>query len=416
MNEDQLRENTIQNQEDIQKERRKKRWKRRRSLVRARSSGIGVMVLGSLLLLTALFLLVFPRSTVSALENRTLTPFPKFSFASCFDGEFTSGVVSHYDDTVPYRDSFENLSARFQRMFGLRSGKNEDAGSSKASNEPDASAPSASAGEETPTDGVQTDPTAQTDSVASADAAVQSGEAAPVDAVSPTDAEVPAVPDYSDATGRVALTFDDGPSGSNSEALLEMLAERDVHATFFLCGYRIEEWPAELCKKLGEPGHELAMHGYSHTSFKEMSAGEIQDELSKTKELIQKNAGVTPTLVRPPYGAMNDDSYETLKKAGYPVIIWDVDTEDWRNSDSEDVANTVFEQVQDGSIILMHDMHQSSVDAAALIIDHLKDEGYVFLTVSELAQSMGVTLEPGERYRSIEPPVDESAGDETPEE
>ena len=192
-----------------------------------------------------------------------------------------------------------------------------------------------------------------------------------------------------------------------------MLAERDVKATFFLCGYRIEECPAELCKKLAEPGHELAMHGYSHTSFKEMSSGGIQDELSKTKELIQKNAGVTPTLVRPPYGAMNDDSYEALRQAGYPVIIWDVDTEDWRNSDPEDVANTVFEQVQDGSIILMHDMHQSSVDAAALIIDQLKSEGYVFLTVSELAQSMGVTLAPGERYRSIEPPEDESAAEES---
>ena len=229
----------------------------------------------------------------------------------------------------------------------------------------------------------------------------------------PAEAEVPPLPDYSDATGRVALTFDDGPSGPNSEVLLAMLAERDVKATFFLCGYRIEECPAELCKKLAEPGHELAMHGYSHTSFKEMSSGGIQDELSKTKELIQKNAGVTPTLVRPPYGAMNDDSYEALRQAGYPVIIWDVDTEDWRNSDPEDVANTVFEQVQDGSIILMHDMHQSSVDAAALIIDQLKSEGYVFLTVSELAQSMGVTLAPGERYRSIEPPEDENAAEES---
>ena len=188
-----------------------------------------------------------------------------------------------------------------------------------------------------------------------------------------------------------------------------MLAERDVHVTFFLCGYRIEECPAEMCKKLAEPGHELALHGYSHTNFKEMSADGIVDELSKTTELIRKNAGVTPTLVRPPYGGMNDESYEVLRKAGYPVIIWSVDTEDWRNSDPESIADTVFEEVQDGSIILMHDMHQSSVDAAALIIDHLKEEGYVFLTVSELAQSMGVTLEPGERYRSIEAEEAEAA-------
>ena len=407
MNEDQIRENSGQTQEDIQAERRKKRWQRRRSWTRARSSGVSVLVLGGLLLLTALFLLVFPRSTVSALENRTLTPFPKFSFAGWFDGEFTSGVTDHYDDTVPYRDSFQTMSNRFKRMFGLHPGKNaEDV--SKTPADPEDSATDA----ETPADAAQADPAAQTDPAAPADAAA-SANTAPSGPMVPAEAEVPPLPDYSDATGRVALTFDDGPSGPNSEVLLAMLAERDVKATFFLCGYRIEECPAELCKKLAEPGHELAMHGYSHTSFKEMSSGGIQDELSKTKELIQKNAGVTPTLVRPPYGAMNDDSYEALRQAGYPVIIWDVDTEDWRNSDPEDVANTVFEQVQDGSIILMHDMHQSSVDAAALIIDQLKSEGYVFLTVSELAQSMGVTLAPGERYRSIEPPEDENAAEES---
>ena len=409
MNEDQNRENTMQAREDIQAERRKKRWKRRRSWVRTRSSGVSILMLGGLLLLTSLFLLVFPRSTVSALENRTLTPFPKFSFAGCFDGEFTSGIVSHYDDTVPYRDSFDSMSARLKGLFGLRSGKNADADAVKSPNESEAPASSE------PADDGAAD-AAPADPAAPADAAAQSSTAVPPDAASSPEAETPAVPDYSDATGRVALTFDDGPSGPNSEALLAMLAERDVKATFFLCGYRIEECPAELCKKLGEPGHELAMHGYSHTSFKEMSAADILDELSKTKDLIQKNAGVTPTLVRPPYGAMNDESYETLKKAGYPVIIWDVDTEDWRDPEPEDIANTVFEEVQDGSIILMHDMHQTSVDAAAMIIDQLKADGYVFLTVSELAQSMGVTLEPGERYRSIEPPVDESAEEDSPEE
>ena len=402
MNEDQIQGNSGQTREDAQKELRKKRWKRRRSWAKARSSGITVLVMGGMLLLTALFLLVFPRSTVSALESRTLTPFPKFSIAGWFDGEFTSGVTSHYDDTVPYRDSFQSMSNNFKSMFGLHAGKSGETDVSKSPSDQETPAPAESAAQETPSD-----------AASSANAASPADGTAPADAASPADGTTPAdaeaLPDYSDATGRVALTFDDGPSGANSEALLAMLAERDARATFFLCGYRIEECPAELCKKLAEPGHELAMHGYSHSSFKEMSAGGIQDELSKTKELIQKNAGVTPTLVRPPYGAMNDDSYEALKQAGYPVIIWDVDTEDWNSSDPDEIANRAFEEVKDGSIILMHDMHQSSVDAAAKIIDQLQSEGYVFLTVSELAQSMGVQLEPGVRYRSIDPPEDESA-------
>ena len=123
MNEDQRQEAPEVSREDYLRDLRRKRWKRRRSWAQARSSGITVLVLGGLLLLTALFLLVFPRSTISKIENRTLTPFPKFSFSSYFAGEFTAGVASHYDDTVPYRDSFKNVGNRFKGLFGLRSGE-----------------------------------------------------------------------------------------------------------------------------------------------------------------------------------------------------------------------------------------------------------------------------------------------------
>ena len=124
MNEDQIRENPGQTREEALRELRRKRWKRRREWAQSRSSAITVLALGALLILTTLFLLVFPRATVSEIEKRTLTPFPKFSFSSYFSGEFTSGVASHYDDTVPYRDSFKNLGNRFKGLFGLRSGKN----------------------------------------------------------------------------------------------------------------------------------------------------------------------------------------------------------------------------------------------------------------------------------------------------
>ncbi len=123
MNEVQRQESPEVSREEYMRQVRRKRWKRRRSWVQAQSAGITVLVLGGALLLTALFLLVFPRSTISKIENRTLTPFPKFSFSSYFAGEFTSGVASHYDDTVPYRDSFKNVGNRFKGLFGLRSGQ-----------------------------------------------------------------------------------------------------------------------------------------------------------------------------------------------------------------------------------------------------------------------------------------------------
>ena len=106
------------------------------------------------------------------------------------------------------------------------------------------------------------------------------------------------------AAGRVALSFDDGPSGDNTEALLDMLADREVHASFFLCGYRIEAYP-ELCGALARAGHELGIHGYSHGCFDAMSPDELRDELTQTASLIREYAGVPPVLVRPPCGALN---------------------------------------------------------------------------------------------------------------
>ena len=200
------------------------------------------------------------------------------------------------------------------------------------------------------------------------------------------------------AAGRVALSFDDGPSGANTEALLDMLADQDVHATFFLCGYRIEAYP-ELCGALAKAGHELGVHGYSHACFDALTPAALRAELDDTARLIRENAGVCPALVRPPCGALNEGVCQVARNAGLSVILWSVDPEDWRCRDADAVVRRVCGQVCDGSVILLHDMYQSSVDAAARIIDRLRAEGYEFLTVSELAKSAGDSLRPGEVYR-----------------
>ena len=191
----------------------------------------------------------------------------------------------------------------------------------------------------------------------------------------------------------VALTFDDGPSGDNTLALLDMLEQKDVRATFFLCGYRIEAFPT-LPEALRRAGHELGVHGYSHECFDAMTPDELRSELSRTAALM----GMSPTLVRPPCGAWNAQVREAAREAGMRIILWSVDPEDWRCRDPAEIARRVCEGAEDGSIILLHDLYPSSVDAAARIIDRLRAEGYEFCTVSELAERAGTDMEPGMAY------------------
>ena len=119
----------------------------------------------------------------------------------------------------------------------------------------------------------------------------------------------------------VALTFDDGPSGRNTEALLKMLEEKEVKATFFLCGYRMETYP-QLVEELSAAGHELGVHGYSHTCFDVLCREELQKELLGTADQIREFGGTQPVLLRPPCGAWNESVRETAREAGLTVILW----------------------------------------------------------------------------------------------
>ncbi len=199
------------------------------------------------------------------------------------------------------------------------------------------------------------------------------------------------------ATSYVALTFDDGPSGENTEVLLEMLEKRRVQATFFLCGYRIEAYPDQPAS-LSKAGHELGVHGYSHTCFDTMDPETLREELQATTSLIYEKTGKKPVLLRPPCGAWNDTVRSESRDAGLTVILWSVDPKDWSCHDSAEIARRVCEKAENGSVILLHDMHQSSIDAAAKIIDTLRAQDYAFVTVSELAELAESEIRPGEVY------------------
>ena len=193
-----------------------------------------------------------------------------------------------------------------------------------------------------------------------------------------------------------ALTFDDGPSGDNTRALMALLEEKDVRATFFLCGYRIETFPS-LPEALRRAGHELGAHGYSHNCFDAMAPAELRDELSRTAALM---GGAD--LVRPPCGAWNDRVRGAARDAGMRIILWSVDPEDWRCRDPEEIARRVCAAAENGSVILLHDLYPSSVDAAGRIIDRLRARGFEFCTVSELAGRAGVAMEPGQAYSQFD--------------
>lgn len=195
----------------------------------------------------------------------------------------------------------------------------------------------------------------------------------------------------------IALTFDDGPSGRCTERLLDGLAAREVHATFFLCGYRVEQYPA-LAARIAQEGHEIGSHSDRHEFFTHMSAEAVCADLHKAEETISAATGQTPRLLRPPGGLYDPDVLASSVCAEAPVVLWSIDPEDWRDRPVDTVVNFVTRRAGNGDIILLHDMHVSSVEAALRIIDTLEARGFTFVMVSELALLSGTTLEGGKAY------------------
>lgn len=197
----------------------------------------------------------------------------------------------------------------------------------------------------------------------------------------------------------VALTFDDGPSGRFTEALLQGLEQRDVNATFFLCGYRLETY-GDLAQSIRCGGHEIGLHGYSHESMVPMSTAEVSDQLEQTAALLPR--GTLVNLMRAPGGSITDNVRSAAAKNRLSIIHWSVDPVDWATNDAALIQKRVLDQVDDGDIILMHDMTDSSVQAALALVDQLKAQGYQFLTVSQLAMLRLCQLESGRQYRCFQ--------------
>lgn len=201
----------------------------------------------------------------------------------------------------------------------------------------------------------------------------------------------------------MAITFDDGPTGNaggRTERLLDGLRERNVHATFFLCGYRIKDFNS-MAKRYRLEGHELGNHTMDHVRLdRDVSDGGL-NQVSSNNDLIASYTGEKPTVMRPTGGAYNSTVLASMKQLGMPVILWNLDTLDWKYRDAESIRSRIVEQAEDGAIVLSHDLYETTVTGVLAAIDTLQAQGYAFVTVSELAQLKGVTLEPGVVYRDF---------------
>ena len=200
----------------------------------------------------------------------------------------------------------------------------------------------------------------------------------------------------------VALTFDDGPTAGVTERLLDGLRERFVPATFFLCGYRLERCP-ELLQRMADEGHELGIHGQTHRYLHNCTPETVREELTETANRVEELSGVRPRLFRPPGGLTGGAVKPTAADMGLSIILWSVDPEDWACHNSETVAQRILHAVRDGDIILLHDLSDTSVQAAMTVIDTLEAQGYRFCTVSELAFLRGTMPEAGEVYGRFAP-------------
>lgn len=189
----------------------------------------------------------------------------------------------------------------------------------------------------------------------------------------------------------MALTFDDGP-GDRTEELLNVLEANNARATFFMLGSSIPGHESAV-QKMKDIGCEIASHSYDHPQLTQMDAGGIQKQMGDTDALLEQACGQKATVMRPPYGAINDNVKANMP---YPMILWNIDTLDWKTKNAQATIDNVLQTADDGDIVLMHDIHSTSVDAAIQLIPMLIEKGYQLVTVSEMAEARGIQMEPGQ--------------------
>lgn len=179
---------------------------------------------------------------------------------------------------------------------------------------------------------------------------------------------------------KIALTFDDGPHPKVTKQILKTLEKYDAKATFFVVGQEVKEHP-EILKAVYNAGHEIGNHTFNHEKLTTLQPEDIKQQIQSTDAIIKSTIGQRATVFRPPYGSYDETITDQLN---VPNVLWTIDTLDWKHRDSKKTVLAVKEGAKNGSIVLMHDIHQTTADALDEILATLQKQGYEFVTVSEL--------------------------------
>jgi peptidoglycan/xylan/chitin deacetylase (PgdA/CDA1 family) len=183
---------------------------------------------------------------------------------------------------------------------------------------------------------------------------------------------------------RVALTFDDGPHPKNTEALIKILSERIIPATFFVLGSNAKRWP-DVLRLMHEAGHEIGNHGWSHSSFSALSDTDILNELSQTHQLIREKSSQQCTVYRPPYGAITEHQQSLITEhLGYHLSLWNVDSLDWQKPTIDELIRKATHLEVKRAILLFHDFSNATRQALPKILDTLQSYHGTFYTASRI--------------------------------
>jgi peptidoglycan/xylan/chitin deacetylase (PgdA/CDA1 family) len=184
---------------------------------------------------------------------------------------------------------------------------------------------------------------------------------------------------------QVALTFDDGPDEEFTARVLDVLKQYNVPATFFFKGNQLDRY-ASVAKRAYEEGNLIASHAYSHQELDKMSAPDIEKEIVASDKAFERVLGVQPAMIRPPFGAINQDVLEVCSNNQEKVILWSIDTLDWSQPEPDHIAQNVLRNVRPGDIILMHSCkdREATVQALPQIIVGLQQKGYELVDLSKL--------------------------------
>ena len=188
----------------------------------------------------------------------------------------------------------------------------------------------------------------------------------------------------------VALTFDDGPNPNTTPVALELLKKYNAKGTFFMVGKTVAG-NEEIIKQVVAEGHQIGNHSWSHPLLTKISLEQAKSQINDTTEALKKASGQDVHIMRPPYGGINATIQAAVDQS---FILWDVDTLDWKNRNTASIMKEV-RKARPGSIILMHDVHQTSIDALPSVLQYLTEQGFELVTIDEL---MGDQLELHQKY------------------